>query len=345
MANQSHIGLDIGPSSIKAVQLEKKQDKHFLLNLGMEEIPRGIFNSESKEDIKKLGEILKNFIKEHKFTSRNVAAALPESLVFTRVIDMPVLSEKELASSIRWEAEQQIPLPLEEVIFDYQILSKWEKNDEAGKMTVLLVACPKKVSERHLEILRIANLEPVAIETEIIAVSRSLVENNPYSPVSMVINLGSETTDISVIKKGILSFTRSIGTGGNAIARAVATTFGLETQQAEEYKKSYGLDETKLEGRVVEAIKPVFDIIIGEIKRGLLYYQSKDSKAAVKRVVLCGGTARLPGLVVYLANKLSLEVQIGDPWFNIEKGQLGTTELMEEGPLFAAAVGLALKKI
>jgi len=115
--------------------------------------------------------------------------------------------------------------------------------------------------------------------------------------------------------------------------------------QAEEYKKSYGLDKSRLQGKIVLALKPIFDVIVNEIKRALNFYSSRWSNMPIKRIVLTGGTARLPGIVIYLAESLGLEVQICNPWLSITKDERIAQILAEEAPTYAAAVGLALKNL
>jgi type IV pilus assembly protein PilM len=188
-----------------------------------------------------------------------------------------------------------------------------------------------------------AGLEPVSLEPEIIAISRSLVGQSPTP--TLIINLGAATTDISIVRNGVLTFTRSIASGGEALARAVAKEMGFELSQAEEYKRTYGLEEDKLEGKILAAVKPIFDTVIEEIKRSLVFYQEKYPEEPIKIVSLCGGTAKLPGLVVYLAQNLGIETQIGNPWVTVSHDPKLFPKIDEEGPVFAVALGLAMKEI
>lgn len=346
MAFKPHFGLDIGTSNLKVVQLAQSGKNFKLLSFGSIPTPVKSLLSESTFDVEALVEAIKKLVRDAKISIPFVATALPEAQIFTRVIEMPYLSENELSSAIKWEAEQYVPVPLTDVSLDYQVLSYPAERVAGAKMEVLLVAAPNVIIEKYVRVLTMAGLKPVAIETEIIAVARSLVGNNPYSPTTLIVNIGSATTDLSIVRAGSIAFTRSIATAGTALSRAISSDLSLEMSQAEEYKRSYGLDETKLEGKVAAALKPVFEVVLTEVKRALSSYQSKRPDDPVKRLVLCGGTAKMPGVVVYLAEALGVEVQIGDPWFNIEKDEKVKNEaarLSEEGPLFAAAVGLALR--
>ena len=188
-----------------------------------------------------------------------------------------------------------------------------------------------------------SGLHPKVLETDTIAVTRSLVGNNPFSPSTLIVELGATTTDFAAVSKGLIWLTRSISTGGMALTRSLAQHFNFELYQAEEYKKVYGLLEDQLEGKVYEALKPIVDIISGEGKRVVQSFEAKYHNDPIKRVVLSGGGAKMPGFVIYLANTFGLEVQEADPWVSIEKDPALGQKLAAEAPNYAVAAGLALR--
>lgn len=341
------IGLDIGSSSFKAVELHREPHLFPKLTLYAQSPAPGVsINSDSETDLKTVAGALRSFVDAFPFSSRAVVVALPESQIFTRVITLPRMTEKELKNAMQWETEQYIPIPLTEVNMDWQVLDDLSRESESNQMDVLIVASPKSIISKYLKVLKLSSLDPLAIETETMAIARSLVGADVSTPVTMTVNIGAATTDIAVVKNGTIRFTRSISTGGTALARAVSQSLGFDLQQAEEYKKAYGLDETKLEGKVMHAIKPIFDVIVEEIKRSLAFYNTHKKEEKVKRVILSGGTASLPGIIVYLASTLDVEVQLGNPWRFVDKPPKFTDKELEEvGPSFATAVGLALKEI
>lgn len=336
-------GLDIGANLIKVVQLRSEKEKYQLLTIGMASLPAS-FQSESKMDHLAIAEAIKKLLLDSGITSKGVVLALPESQVFSRVIELPSLSEKELEGAIKWEAEQYIPIPIKDAVLDYQIINKPSKGAREGQMEVFLVAAPKDLIEKYLKLLKIAGLEPLALETELVSVCRALVGKIGKEEDSLIVNIGSLSSDLAITKGNQLVHTRSIPTGGNALARAVARDLNLEVSQAEEYKKSYGLNEGKLEGKVMAAIKPIFDVIVNEIKKAIIFYKEKK-KVELKNAILCGGTAKLPGVVPYLANSLDLEVRVGDPFANVICDEKQMAQLSEDAPLYTTAVGLAMKVI
>lgn len=342
------VGLDIGTSSIKAVQLKREPRKlPELLLYAKADTPQFSLASEAEVDMKSLSAAFRKFFDTYPFTTRQVAVALPESSIFTRVISLPKMSEKELKNAMKWEAEQYVPVPLAEVSMDYQILGPDTAPGEKGEtMSVLLVAAPKTMVQKYMTLLKEAKLDPVALESETLAVARSTVGNDASHPPTLIVNLGATTTDLSVVSRGSLQFTRSISTGGEALARAISQALGFDLQQSEEYKKTYGLDESRLEGKVMKAIKPVFDVIVEEIKRSINFYNGHHVNNPLKRVVLCGGTASLPGIIVYLAATLDVEVALSNPWRRVNApAKFSEKELEENGPSFSVAVGLALKEL
>ena len=335
------LGLDIGSHSIKLVELEKDRSGVRLVAAGSLRTPQGALTSSNPVDLAGVAQSIRRLIKETGARAEKVNIALPESQVFTRIIEVPELSSRELTSAIKWEAEQYIPLPLDKVTVDFTILRSAAETGK-NKMEVLLVACPKVVIEKYLSILETANVSADAVETEIIATSRAVSRSIVNIKTAMVVSLGAQTTDFAILRDGGLVFTRSISAGGEALSRALVQGLGFEMIQAEEFKKTYGLEKDKLEGKIVAATKPIMDTIIGEINRAIAFYQEKYKNEAVRVVLLCGGTARLPGLVVYLAQSLNLEVQIANPWIGINRE--GRFRVLDgEGALFAVAVGLALR--
>ena len=336
-------GLDIGTHSIKVVQIRRENKRFILQAFGKADTPPNSLSSDAPLDQNALAAAIKSVVKDAKITTANVTTAFPESAIFTRVIEVPVMSDKELANAIQWEAEQYIPLPLKDVKLSWQVLSRPSGKDPNEKMNVFLVAAPVTLIERYLSLLKEAKLNPIAFETETIAIKRALVDGREAGPTTLLISIGATTTDLSIVSGGTISFTRSIATGGSALARAIAQDLGFEMGQAEEYKKNYGLVEDQLEGKIMQAIKPVFDIITSEIDRAILFYQTRHATDPIKRVVLVGGTANLPGMVVYLATTIGLEVQIGSPWQNVEIPAALQQRVKSDETSYAVAVGLAMK--
>jgi len=247
-----------------------------------------------------------------------------------------------LNSALKWEAEQYVPIPLDEVTLTHQIVGQ-VKEEGKEKMEVLLAAAPNRLIDKMMKVLKTAGLNAISLETEIVAIARSLVL--PNSEPTMIIDLGATATDLAIVEKGQVVFTRSVATAGEALTRAVVIGLGLENGQAEAYKKAYGADPEKLEGKVHKAISPVLEIIVGEIEKAIQFYQSGEKETKINRVILTGGTAGLPEVANLLAKKLNLEIQLGDPFGQIIKDEVSVKIASSDAPFYAVAVGLAMKEI
>lgn len=350
------VGLDIGFASIKVVSLTKDKNSSRLVSLGSIATPSPGMVSDDI-GLEAVASAIKKLLSATQIQEKEIVAALPESKVFTRIIDdLPYLTDSELSSAIGYAAEEFIPMPLTDVNLNWQILirsdGKSKQNLPSGvtsgqreaNTVVLVVASPKNIVSKYIKVLNMASVKPKVLETEIIAVTRSLVGNNPFSPSTLIVQLGATTTDFAVVSKGLIWLTRSISTGGMALTRSLAQHFNFEILQAEEYKKVYGLLEDQLEGKVFESLKPIVDIIVGESKRVVQAYQAKYPQDPIKRVVLSGGGAKMPGLVIYFANNLALEVQEADPWYSIIKDKSLISKLSQDAPSYSVAVGLALRE-
>lgn len=339
---KSLLGLDIGSHSIKLIEVAKSGSTNTLLAAGSIPTPPKALSSSLEGDKQAVAAAIRQLVHDTGAKSGSVAIALPESQVFTRVIQVPALSSRELTSAITWEAEQYIPLPLDQVNIDYSVLRD-AKETGTDKMDVLLVACPKALLEKYLSIIEMAELVTVAAETEIIATSRALVRSvSTVKNAVLLVSLGAQTTDLAILRGGVLAFTRSIAAGGEALSRALVAGLDFNTSQAEEFKRTYGLEQDKLQGKIVTAVKPIMDTIVGEMKRAIAFYTEKHKDERVEAVLLSGGTAKLPGMVVYIAQSLGIEAQLANPWVGITRDPRFHV-LDTEGPTFTVSVGLALR--
>lgn len=334
-------GLDIGTSQIKVAQIKRVGETSELTAAGMTPIVGKGILSDSTQDQETLAQLLEKFLSSLQITTPNCVSALSESQIFTRVIQMPVLNDRELASAIRYEAEQHLPVPTTEVNMVWQVLTRPAEVSPDSRMDVLLIAAPKILVDKHFKILTLAGLKPIALETEILAMTRSLVAT---SSTTLLISIGAYTTDICIVRDGTLRSTRAISTGGESFTRAIVEELGFDRTQAEEYKKNYGLAEDQLEGKIASILKPVFEVILGEIKKAISAYESK-SKEKINTAILSGGGAALPGIIEYLAEELDMEVQTGDPWAKLKISANIQKLILTERLYFAVATGLALKNI
>lgn len=340
--NRHLLGLDIGGTNIRAVVLAHDNKPPKLVSFGKVASPQPGINSDSDIDLDQLSQTIKVLVTEIKSPTKDVVVSLPEAHIFTRVIyDLPYLTNDELSHAIRFAAEEFVPMPIADVNLNYQVLFRSPQKGPNSRTVVLVIATPKELINKYLKVLSDADLKPVAVETELIAASRALVGYTTYSPTTMIIQLNNNTTDFAIVSDGLILLTRSIATGSMALTRSVGQAFGFEIPQAEEYKKVYGLNEHQLEGKLFQVLRPIIDIILSETRKVIQSFETQNPNNPIKRVVLSGGGASLPGLVIYLANALGLEVQEGDPWQSVQKDPQLSTKLTSEAAGYTVAVGLA----
>lgn len=336
------VGLDVGTKNIKAVQLAREKEKTSLLAAGYIATPaRPVDNAGDKYE-QMLADSINRLVHEMKLSTTAVCASLPSSKVITRVIEVPILKEEELASAIAWEAESYIPLPLSKVKLDYCIV---EKKKDAQKMKVLLVAAPIAIIEEYMRIITLAGLTPVALETEILAASRSISKSFPDLKNALVVSQGATATEIALLHDLLLIYTKCCPIGGNVITRALATELGFEEATAEEYKKTYGLEEDKLEGKIAKAISPFFTNIISEIEKTADYFKEQYPQEEINAIVLCGGGAKLPKAILALTKNLGLDTQISNPFVDLAVDPNVSSILLPDASLYTIAVGLALREV
>ena len=335
-------GLDIGITTMRVswLAVDKKNIK-YLSSLSAATPQKGM-TSESPFDHQEMAAAINKLVIDAKIATNNVSVALPESKVYTKVIDMPNLSEKELSSAIYWEAEQYIPAPLDTMTLDWSILKRPKSGDTATKMQVLLVAAPITIIKRYQTILELAGLSIAGIETEILSVIRSVVADESF-PTTLIMNIGALSTSLSIVQNGSVVFTYIIPLGGIALTRAIASDFGFALPQAEEYKKIYGLMDKDFGGKISNAIQPVLSSMAVEVKKAINFYTDKyKNESPIVQLLLTGGSASLAGIGSYFVQNVGVETVIANPWkmLNIQ----GVPADMEtRGPEFAVSIGLALK--
>jgi len=332
------VGLDIGSKTIKIVELQKEGDSIKLNGSGVIGY-KGISPDKFKQEneLVSLAQIIKKLHKESKISTKDVVIALPESKVFTRVIQFPLLTDQEIASAIKWEAEQYIPIPVNEAIIQHQIISRDEKGVTPG-VRVLLIAVSRSLVEVYVKLLQTAGLNAIRAETELLALTRSL---SPVDKTSLIIDFGATSTDIAICEKGLLSFSRSIPTAGEAFTRAVSQNLNITPLQAEEYKKAYGLS-SQLEGKIKTALNPVINLVSDEIKKAIFYYQSEEKGELPSVVILSGGSSGMPEVVTYLSKILGLEIVVGNPFSRVSLSPEVLKIISPYFPLYSIAVGLAM---
>ncbi len=243
-----HVGIDFGTHSVKAVELKNILSKPQLVNLGTQLTPKGVINSEERQDQKKLGEALKLLYSNSKIRNSKVVMALPEFSVFTRFLEFPGVKKEELKQALYYEAKQYIPVPIDEVQMSYVVIGF---NEERNAPRVLLVAAPRKIVDIYMNVANFANLELIAIETESVAMGRAMFRSMGKKDCVML-DFGANSTDMSIMTNGALVFSQSISIGSDSLTQAIVNKFSFDYNRAEEFKLGYGLLQNAADGKDIQ---------------------------------------------------------------------------------------------
>jgi len=313
---KSAVGLDIGSSSIKLVELKPTKKGYRLVNLGMaplspETIVDGaIMNSPAVLDG------IKGLLTELKVKTREVITSVSGTSVIIKKINVPMMTEDELNTQIQWEAEQYIPFDINDVNVDFQILGP---SDE-GQMSVLLVAVKKDMINDYTGVLTESGLNPVVVDIDAFAVGNMYEINYPLAEgeVLGLVNIGSNFININVCRDGVSIFTRDISSGGASYTEEIQRQLSLSFNEAEAVKKGAGVEGENTPKEVFDIIGVVSDSISTEIQRSMDFFGTTNPGVSVNRLCLCGGASRTHKLLEAVSARLGIPTELIDPFKKVE---------------------------
>jgi len=337
--SESVLGVDIGSSSVKVVELKNDGGKAKLITYGFSENLEDL----DQADPEKIAAIINKVCREAGVASRKAVSALPTFSVFSSIINLSSVSKKDLPSAISWEAKKVIPLPLEEMILDWKKIDNTGVGEIKGSMKVLLTGAPRTLVKRYIEVFKAAQINLLSLETETFALVRSLLGNDKSTV--MIVEIGAKTTSFNIIDQNIPILNRSIDIGGWTITKAIASNLNIGLERAEQFKYDLGISLTDSpDNAIPKTIRESVSPIVNEIKYALNLYQNKNNKK-VDKIILSGGSALLLSFASYLAKILNLNVIVGDPWSRISYPVDLKPLLDEIAPRLAIAIGLALREM
>lgn len=337
--SRKSFGLDIGTTTVKIVSLHEGKDGFVLDAAIIAPMPAKGMVSESPLDEEEVAQAIKKAAEDAGIDSKFANVSLPEAQVYTKVIEMPVLSDKELSSAIFWEAEQYIPIPLSNITFAWSVLKRPQKATINDKMEVLMVGAPTAVVNKYKKIAALAGFTISSMETQILSAIRALV-TGPGFPPSLIVDIGETSTTLAIVKDEVMIFTYTTPTGGAAISRSIAGSFSLSQKEAEEYKKTYGFSDRVFGGKISQAAQPILMTILTEVKKALSFYSQKYKDEPIKQILLSGGTAKLSGLNIFFANNCGIETDVATPWKRLGSQQV-PKPILDNGPEYTIAAGLS----
>jgi len=342
---QRMIGIDIGVYSTKVVQLRYETERAILetygelLNEPYWKTGTGIGGGFLRYQDEGAVALLKNILRESRITTLEAVLAIPATASFTVIIPFPRITRREVEHAIPYEARKYIPIPISEVILDWEIL---ETAEERELTEVLLVAVPREVVERCQHIGETAGIKIQALEVETFSLVRSLGRYD-LAPTALI-NFGHQSTTFSIIDQGRLRVSHTVNRGSQELTQALERGLGVNRERAETIKKDVGLSERIEEREISSVIAPLTETLFSEIDR-LIHLSNRRLPRKIQKINLTGGGANLKGIIEAAASHFGVEVTRGNPFARIVAPPFMQPVLREIGPSFSVAVGLALHGI
>ncbi len=332
-------GLDIGFSSLKVMQIEAQGKKQIVSGYGVASFDDKAITDGVITDPEAIASVVhKLFSKDliGDITTPRVVVAVPAARTFTRTVTLPKLKEKDLADAIHMETEQYVPVPIDDLYVDYSVIRKTEKDQE-----ILVVAIPKKIVDSYVVLTRMLGLEVVAVESTLGAASRLFKQAEQSDVPTVLIDLGSLSSDITIYDNGLIVTGTAPG-GGDSFTEAIAKKLGVTHQEAHVIKTKYGLGLSKKQKEITECLTPILEQMVKEIRRMIRYYEERSgTERKIAQIVTMGGGANMPGLSEHMTNLLRLPVRMCDPWQNLDFKHLQPPNKVEKS-MYVTVCGLAL---
>jgi type IV pilus assembly protein PilM len=341
------VGLDIGSSAVKAVELKPAGKGFKVVAFGIEPVPPDSIVDGAIIDGGAVADAIRRLFANKAFKTKDVAASLSGNAVIVKKITLPVMTESELAESIYWEAEQYIPFDIQDVNLDYQILDPGTGPDSKGTMDVLLVAAKKEKIADYTGVISQAGRTASIVDVDAFALQNAFEVNYGLDPNAVVVllNAGASAINVNIISGEQSVFTRDVSTGGNAYTEAVQKELNLPFDSAELAKKGEPVDGVTFE-EVLPVLHAMTENVLLEIQKTFDFFKATASTDRIDRILLSGGASNVDGFADALAERFHAPVEPFDPFKKIafDARKLGVHDVQHLTPTAAVAVGLALRK-
>ncbi|MFA5926317.1 MAG: type IV pilus assembly protein PilM [Parcubacteria group bacterium] len=346
------LGLDIGTTGVKSVELKKEGNMPVLVNYAISYDSGSLLQSSDLEILDgQTKEIVLGIVKKAGFKGNRVVVGIPGFLALISFMEIPEMPKNEIDQAVRFEANKYIPTPIEEVSLGWDIIGSYqEKPLEGGQVTkqkqklqIMVVTVPNNAVAKLTTIAKESGLSPIAMEVENFATVRCLVGNDKGT--FMIVNMGAKATDLTIVSDGIVRVTRSIDVGGAEISRSLASGLGIDLERADKLKKSSQIDLTNPNDKLSGLVGPVIGMVIDEVKRLREIYHKKNPIKKIEKLIFTGGTSKLSSLLDYFASELSIECQMGNSLARVAVDKKYQEVTENVAPELTVAIGLALRGI
>ena len=341
------IGVDIGSSSIKVIQLTDNNGGYTLSRLGMAPLAPEIIVDGTIMDSVRCVEVLQRLIKEQSISAKDAVISVSGHSVIVKRVSLPQMTEEELAESIKWEAEQYIPFDINDVNTDFQILNTFIDPEGKPQMNVLLAVVKKDKLAEYTSLVVEAGLRPVIVDIDSFALENMYGINyeGKEGETVALINIGASLTNINILQKGMVAFTRDVSIGGNKYTESIQKDMGLSYEDAEKAKKGEGMEGVD-SFTLDSVIENVSVEIVNEITRSFGYFKTASGNEKIDKIMLSGGSSKIKNLDNFLQSHLDISVEIINPFRKIEiPPEFDGDYIRDIAPIAAVAVGLGIRRL
>jgi type IV pilus assembly protein PilM len=345
---KSLVGLDIGSSSVKAIELKASGKGYRVSAIGVEAVPPDSIVDGAIIDGGAVADAVRRLFTNKRFKAKDIVASLSGNSVIVKKITLPAMTESELSESIYWEAEQYIPFDIQDVNLDYEILDPGTGQDSQGSMEVLLVAAKKDKIADYTNVIAQAGKTPVIVDVDVFALQNAYEANYGFEPTAVIaiLNAGASAININILTGSQSVFTRDVSMGGNAFTEAVQKELNLPYDAAEMLKKGQDVEGATFEdARAV--LRAMTDNVLLEVEKTFDFFKATAASDRIDRIMLCGGASRVDGFAESLRERFDTEVERFDPFRQVacDPKKLGIASAEDLAPVAAVALGLALRKV
>ena len=334
--------LDIGTNAVRVVQLSLTGPNSWSLqHFGYAPVDEKITSGNSAEGMRRLGEIIMTAVGQSGISKKNVVIGLPSSKTFTTVADIPIMSESELNSTIKYQIDQYIPMTAEEAKYDWASLG--QSLHDPKQQEILLASTSNAYSEERLEFIESLGFNVIAAEPDPIAMVRSLLPSG-IQDARLIIDMGERSTDLAVTFNDNPRLVRNIQTGLKSLIRTAAQNLNVQDDQARQFILKFGLAPDKLEGQVYRAIESTLDGFAAELVKSVKFFQTRYPNTPVGGILLSGFCAIIPQFGEYISAKTGITSSIANPWQRVQVAQNDQQQLSAVASEFATVIGLAQRK-
>ncbi|HEX9679127.1 MAG TPA: type IV pilus assembly protein PilM [Candidatus Saccharimonadales bacterium] len=330
--------LDIGTTAVRIVQLRGGGGTKSLVRYGSVPIDAKTAESDSASDQKRLADVIAQAVKQTGVGVKEVVVGIPSNKMFATVVDFPKLAQHELEKTIQYQLETHIPMSISESKVDWAVLGDSPTGQD--KVEVLISAVSNSFAEGRLDLLEGIGLNVVALEPDGLALCRSLLPLGSTGA-GLIVDIGDRATDLVINYGGNPRLVRSIPTGGSTFVKAAQQNLNVDEKQATQFVYKFGLNQDKLEGQIYRALEGTIDSVVSEVQKSIKYFDARYGGVKLDKIIVSGGAATLPGFPLHLANKVGLQVEIGNAWLNVSYPQSKHNDLIALSNHFSVAVGLA----